>query len=49
MISFKWGGETRPLAKNGSGPEARRDPAAQAGRAPQSAELPFDFRLAKIN
>ena len=44
MISFKLGGETRPQAKNGSGPEARRDPAAQAGRAPQSAELPFETR-----
>ena len=44
MILFKLGGETRPQAKNGSGPEARRDPAAQAGRAPQSAELPFETR-----
>ena len=33
-----------PAGENGSGPEARRDPAAQAGRRPQTAEFPFDSR-----
>ena len=35
---------SRPQATNGSGPVARRDPAAQAGRRPQTAESPFETR-----
>ena len=35
---------SRPQATNGSGPVARRDPAAQAGRRPQTAESPIETR-----
>ena len=41
--------DSRPQATSGSGSATRRDPAAQAGRVPQDAEPPFDFRFAKIN
>ena len=35
---------SRPQATNGSGPVARRGPAAQAGRRPQTAESPIETR-----
>ena len=44
-----------PAGENGSGPVARRGPAAQAGQSrwnlvePAGSKLFFDFRLAKIN
>ena len=38
-----------PAGENGSGPVARRGPAAQAGRTPQSPESFLIFAFAKIN